>query len=258
MSIWGKVIGGVAGFALGGPIGGLLGAFAGHSVDKMKARELHAGIADRRHRGREDFNQDARQIAFTTTVIALSAKMAKIDGHVSADEITVFKNIFHIPAEETVQVGKIWAQAKNEAMGYETYAEQIAYLFGDEPAVMEEILGALMHIAKADGVIHPAELQMLSRTAMIFGFNPNQFERLKQIHLGGEAFGEDDPYRILGVKHEDSDDEIKIAYRKLIRANHPDTLMAQGVPQEFIDIANEKMATINAAYDQIEKKRGLR
>jgi DnaJ like chaperone protein len=255
MSIWGKVIGGVAGFALGGPLGGMLGAVAGHAVDKMKAAEAErtGGGADAAFDG---FDQDTRQVAFTTAVIVLSAKMAKADGQVSADEIAAFKTIFHIPPEESSHVARIWDEAKREPGGYEPYAQQIAQLFRHEPAVMEEILGALFHIAKADGVIHPAEMELLMRTAMIFGFDAHAFERLKHIHLGAD--GEEDPYEVLGVSRDASDDEIKRTYRKLIRENHPDTLMAQGVPQEFIDLANDKMATINAAYDRVEKQRGMK
>ena len=54
-----------------------------------------------------------------------------------------------------------------------------------------------------------------------------------------------------------TDDEVKKAYRKLIVEHHPDKLMAQGLPQEFIDLANEKMVAINSAYDKIKKQRGL-
>ena len=253
MSVWGKVIGGVAGFAMGGPLGAILGAVAGHAVDKMKEAEAAAGGGDAVFDG---FDQDARQVAFTTAVIVLSAKMAKADGRVSADEIAAFKTIFHIPPEETSHVARIWDEAKREPGGYEPYARQIAQLFRHEPAVLEEIIGALFHIAKADGVVHPAELELLTRIAMIFGFTQQGFERLKHIHLGSD--GEDDPYEVLGIDRSATDEEVKRTYRKLIRENHPDTLMAQGVPQEFIDLANEKMATINAAYDRIEKQRGLK
>ena len=69
---------------------------------------------------------------------------------------------------------------------------------------------------------------------------------------------EADPFEILGVSSSASNDEIKSAYRRLIRENHPDTLVAKGMPQEFIDIANQRMAAINAAYDTIEKKRGIK
>ncbi|MCW8916071.1 MAG: DnaJ domain-containing protein [Magnetovibrio sp.] len=66
-----------------------------------------------------------------------------------------------------------------------------------------------------------------------------------------------DPYEVLGVNAEASDTAVKSAYRKLIHENHPDKLMAQGMPQEFIDLANEKMTVINGAYDKIKKMRGL-
>ena len=67
-----------------------------------------------------------------------------------------------------------------------------------------------------------------------------------------------DYYNVLGVSRKASDDEIKKAYRKLSREYHPDTLTAQGLPQEFIDLANEKMAAINGAYDSIGKERGMK
>ena len=253
MSIWGKVIGGVAGFALGGPLGALLGAVAGHSVDQMKEAEASMHNDGATHSG---FDEDARQIAFTTAVIALSAKMAKTDGRITADEIAAFKTVFRIPPQESAHVARIWEEAKREPGGYEPYAQQIAQLFYSERSVMEEILGALFHIAKADGVIHPAEIELLMRIALIFGFDSSAFERLKHIHL--DSGDEEDPYEILDIDHDVSDEAVKRAYRKLIRENHPDTLMAQGVPQEFIDLANAKMATINAAYDRIEKQRGMK
>ncbi len=250
MSIWGKVIGGVAGFAMGGPMGALLGTAAGHAYDKM--RETDAGAPN---------STAARQVAFTTAVIVLSAKMAKADGKVTRDEIDAFKELFDIPPGEAEDVGKLFNEARKDAQGFEPYAEQIAAMFAAQPAVLEELMGGLFHIARADGVIHPAEASFLRKTALIFGFTEMQFERLQAIHMGtgpGAAAGGADPYQVLGVTRKDTDDDIKKTYRKLIRENHPDTLIAQGMPQEFIDVANEKMAAINAAYDQIEKERGLK
>ncbi len=249
MSIWGKVIGGVAGFAFGGPLGAILGAVAGHAVDRAKATE-GAGLLG------HGVEAQARAVAFTTAVIVLSAKLAKADGHVTRDEVDTFKQIFSIPPDEMAQVGRIWDEARRDAEGYEPYAAQVAEMFAGEPQVLEELLGGLFHIAKADGVIDPAELKMLHHVALIFGFGEHGFERLKTIYLGSES--EVDPYEVLGMSRGDSDDEIKSAYRKLSRENHPDALMSKGLPQEFIDLANEKMAAINAAYDQVVKARGMK
>ena len=248
MTIWGKVIGGVAGFALGGPLGAMMGAYAGHIMDKSRdERETFADI------GRGDFADDTRQIAFTTAVIILSAKMAKADGRVSREEIDAFKLVFRIPDEEMANVGRLWNQARDDPAGAGPYAEQIAHMFAREPAVLEELLGGLFHIAKADGVIHPEELKFLSMVAAIFGFDEHVFERIRVTHLGS---GKADPYEILGLKRGVGDDDIKKAYRRLSREYHPDNLIAQGLPQEFVDLANEKMAAINDAHDRIRKERG--
>lgn len=247
MSVWGKIFGGVAGFAIGGPLGGLVGLAAGHAFDKFRTETapLEEGEA----------LDGTRQVAFTVGIIVLSAKMAKADGHVTRDEIEAFKTIFHIPPEQSARVGKLFDQARKDADGFEPYARQIATLFDKSPALLEEIIGGLFHIAKADGVIHPNELEYLKKVAHIFGFSEEHFRQICSFH---GASDQDDPYMVLGVPHDADNDNIKQAYRKLTRENHPDVLTAQGMPQEFIDLANEKMAAINAAYDVVRKQRGIK
>ena len=243
MSVWGKVLGGAAGFAIGGPLGAMLGAVAGHAVDKM------------RQGTREEVGEDAtKNIAFTIGVIVLGAKMAKADGVVSPVEISAFKEVFHVPADEMKNVGRLFNQARKDVAGFEPYARQIGRTFQDNPAVLEELIDGLFHIARADGDVSPAELEYLHQVAAIFGFDAHAWDRIKAANFGPDAA---DPYQILGVGRDDSDGEIKAAHRKLVLQNHPDRLIAQGMPQEFIDLANEKLATINAAYDQVRKHRGL-
>lgn len=244
MSIWGKVIGGAAGFAMGGPLGALLGGLAGHAVDRFTG----AGVGEAGKDG-------TKQIAFTIGVIVLGAKMAKADGVVTRDEIAAFKEVFQIPPEEMNNVGRVFNMARKDAAGFESYARQIANLFRGNPQVLEDLLHGLFHIAKADSIVHPAELQFLQDVAVIFGFHEADFQRIRAHHLAPEAT---DPYVILDVPHDASDDELKSAYRKLIRENHPDRLIAEGLPEEFIELANEKMAAINDAYERVERQRGLR
>ena len=83
MSIWGKLIGGAAGMALGGPIGAILGIAAGHGVDKV--RKFDADESNK------DFSNDQKEQIFATSVIAISAKLAKADGKISKSEILAFK-----------------------------------------------------------------------------------------------------------------------------------------------------------------------
>lgn len=244
MSIWGKVIGGIAGFALGGPLGALLGAAAGHAVDRARAGADRLGPPD----------TEARQVAFTLAVIVLAAKMAKVDGHVSRDEIAAFRRIFHVPPEEVAGVGRLFNEARRDAQGFEPYARQVADMFAHDPTVLEELLAALHHIAMADGKVGPAEIEYLSRVAAIFGFDARSFEGVRARHTPDAV---PDPYQVLDLKASASDIEVRARYRKLIKENHPDVLTARGMPKEFIDMANEKMAAINAAYDTIARQRGL-
>lgn len=243
MGIWGKIIGGTAGFALGGPLGALVGALAGHAVDRFGA-EMSGEV-----RGQD------KETAFTIAVIALSAKMAKADGTVTRDEIDVFKQIFRVPPDEIKNVGRIFDLAKKDARGFEPYARQVAKMFAHNPAVLEELLDSLFYIAKADKVIHPAELEYLREVARIFGFGEATFARIRETHMGRDAA---DPYTVLGVSQEASDAEVRRAYLGLIRENHPDTLVAQGMPEDFIQLANDRMAAINAAYDRVREQRGIK
>ncbi|MBT4701107.1 MAG: co-chaperone DjlA [Rhodospirillaceae bacterium] len=249
-TIWGKVIGGVAGFAIGGPIGALMGAFAGHQFDKDKEGATQKGG------GRP--GTDQRQVAFTIAVVVLSAKMAKADGKVTPDEIAAFKQVFRIPPEEVGEVGRLFNEARKDTTGYEPYAQQIASMFPREPQVLEELLGGLFLIAQADGEVHPKELEYLKNVAAIFGFDQEGFERIHYSFMGeGHVGTQDESYKVLGVSPSADDAEVKSAYRKLLREYHPDALMSKGLPQDFIDLANEKMASINHAYDMVKKERGL-
>lgn len=245
MSVWGKILGGAAGFALGGPIGALVGALAGHAVDRMNGT---GGVA---------VADGTRQIAFTIGVIVLGAKLAKADGYVNRKEVDAFKQVFHIPAEEMKNVGRVFDQARKDARGFEPYARQLAGMFADNRAVLEELLDGLFHVARADGRIAEPEIEYLGRLAEIFGFDARDWNRIRAANMAAIQ-PHCDHYCILGVTSIASNEEIRAAHRKLVLENHPDRLVAQGMPQEFVEIANEKLATINAAYDEIKKLRGIR
>lgn len=124
--------------------------------------------------------------------------------------------------------------------------------------MLEDLLAGLFHIARADGPIGPSELGFLRKVAGIFDLDAAAFARAQ---TGGTAGGEadgPDPYQILGIGRGASDDEIKQTYRRLVRENHPDTLIAKGMPADFVAVANDKLAVINAAFDRIAKERHLK
>lgn len=231
------------GLAIGGPIGALLGAVAGHYAYDEDVLNL-----------REKAQEQTRQIAFTMGVIALSAKMAKADGVVTQDEVRAFNKVFDVARDEHANVQKIFRLAHQDVAGYELYAAQLAKLFGERAQTLEDVLDGLFYIAMADGVMHPDEMIYLQHVAAIFGFDEAGFAHIRERHMGKDKA---DPYVILGVERSNSDTELKSAYRLLVRENHPDRAIARGVPEEMVALANERLATINAAWDRIVDQRGL-
>lgn len=248
---------------MGGPIGALFGAAAGHAYDQSRddggskqAPPWGEGWAGFSPFAALGVSAEAnRQMVFSVAVIVLGAKVAKADGVVNRAEINAFKEVFRIPPQDARRVARIFDQAKREAGGYEPYAQQVARLFRHEPAVLEDLLASLFYIARADGEIHRLELVFLKRVGEIFNLGSTAFERVRSMFMKGEGT---DPYTVLGLSATVSDEEVKRTYRKLIREHHPDALMARGVPKSCIEMATQKMATINSAYDQIERERGLK
>ncbi|WP_319497646.1 DnaJ family molecular chaperone [uncultured Cohaesibacter sp.] len=198
---------------------------------------------------------DRKQLTFTVAMIALSAKMAKADGVVTQDEILAFQKLFSIPAGEERNVARMFNLAKQDVAGYEAYARQIAGLYENDMETLADILDGLFMIAGADGVMHNREMLYLEHVAEIFGIPERCFERISMSHVKPD---EQDPYTILEAERSMSDSELKSHYRKLVRENHPDRLIARGVPEEFVRISTEKLATINNAWSMIEIERGLR
>lgn len=195
-----------------------------------------------------------RSLAFTIGVIALGAKMAKADGVVTGDEVAAFRQVFHVPDNELAGVARVFNLAKQDVAGYDAYARQLARLFAGRQQVLEDLLDSLFHIAKADGAVHERELAFLEDVASIFGFSTASFSCIKARHV---KVPKSDPYVVLGIDPRATSDEIRQHYRKLVRDNHPDRHIAAGVPEEMIEVATEKLARINAAYDAVARERGL-
>jgi DnaJ like chaperone protein len=189
-----------------------------------------------------------KQVGFTIAVIALGAKMATADGIVTDAEIRAFHEIFQAPPEERANVEFFFDLARRSTTGAETYARQAAKLLDGNRSVLEDLLGALFYIARADGSFAPQEDAYLQRVARAFGFNDADYRRIRAFHIASD----DDPYLILGVATDADPAEIKARWRQLVRENHPDHAMAQGLPAEFVAISTAKLARINAAYDRLK------
>ena len=188
------------------------------------------------------------QAGLVAALVALGAKMAKADGAVRREDVEAFKQVFKTDPEPEDSVGRFFDLARQTTLGYERYARIIAKHFRAQPAALEDVMDGLFHIALADGIVTDEEMAFLQKVSEVFGFSGREFARIRAAHLGRDA---EDPYLILGVDETISDEDLKRAYRRQASANHPDKLIARGIPRELLGLANHKMAIINRAYAQI-------
>jgi len=178
--------------------------------------------------------------------------MAKADGVITRDEVKAFKEAFRVSDGEIKHVARIFNLAKEDVTGYEAFAEDLVNVFKGNRKLLEDVLEGLFHIAKADETLHPQEEQFLRNVAKRFGLTDTEFNYIKARNV---VATERNPYDVLGVNPNVSNDELKSHYRRLIADNNPDKLLARGVPKEFVNIANKRVAAIDAAYDAIVKQR---
>jgi DnaJ like chaperone protein len=174
---------------------------------------------------------------------------------VNEAEVAAFRDIFRFPADQAKNVARLYNLARQDVAGFEAYAEKMASLCSScerNCPILEDIVDGLFHIAKSDGAVHEKELAFLMRVAEIFKMDEARFQGIMARHVHAD---DRDPYQVLGVSPKDDFSEIRKRYRVLVSENHPDMLVARGVPEEFHAIANDRMAALNAAYEAIERER---
>ncbi|MCX8954074.1 molecular chaperone DjiA [Ruegeria sp. NA] len=193
-----------------------------------------------------------RSVAFTIAVIALGAKMAKADGQVTRDEVTAFRDVFQIAREDEEGAARVFNMARTDVAGYQDYARKIARMFSEDSTTLCDLMEGLFHIAMADGFYHPNENAFLEDVSQIFGQTDAQFKALRARFVPDAP---NDPYTVLGVPHDMPLPDIRNVWRQLVRETHPDAMMARGVPEEAIRLAEKKMIDINRAWDEINGAR---
>lgn len=191
-----------------------------------------------------------RSVAFTIAVIGLGAKMAKADGLVTRDEVTAFREVFHIPREEEANAARLFNMARTDVAGFEEYATRIAAMFAAADGVLVDLMEGLFHIAMADGEYHPNEDDFLHRVAEIFGLSEREFRAIRTRFVPD---AEPDPWDVLGVDPDTPLEDTRKAWRALVRETHPDRMMARGVPEEAVKLAEKRLIAINRAWETISE-----
>lgn len=269
-------IGGAIGYAVGsrfGALAGILGAVIGSGIADFLVGNAKPSAAYGRTRprtGSRGGSPQQREVVFLTAVGAMLAKLAKADGHVDESEIRTAEQAFVLlgltPEKRRICV-RAFRAAKTDDHSIFDYAESFASV--TRGVYMRELMyDILWDMACADGEVSPEERRILEMIVTQLRIRPSLFaeQRSRRIGAGRQSDRQSDrrsdhsassPYDVLGCDPTATDEEIRRAYRSQAKKHHPDLLRAQGLPEEMVARANEQMARINAAWEEIKRARGM-
>jgi DnaJ like chaperone protein len=260
MNWWGKIIGGSFGYMLGGPLGALLGAALGHTFDRgLSVVSIEFGTAQ----------IERTQAAFFTAIFSVMGYIAKADGHVTKNEISIAEQLMaqmRLSAEQRQAAIKLFNEGKQADFNCDAVLEQFRNECHRQRNLLQMFIEILIATAMADGALHTAEYEALKHISHKLGLGAYLDTLIQmagaQRHYAEQQSGKtkatlDDAYTLLGVSASASDDEVKKAYRRLMSQHHPDKLVSKGLPEEMIKLASEKTHNIKMAYEQIRAARGF-
>jgi DnaJ like chaperone protein len=260
MNWWGKVLGGTFGFMMGGPLGAVLGAALGNYFDKGMA-----GVDADPTLG--SHSTERVQTAFFTAVFSLMGHVAKADGRVSPDEISLARQVMDQmrlqPEQRKLAIG-LFEQGKQPGFPSAQVLEQFRRECLRRRNLIQMFLEILTATALADGAMAPAERRVLDGIALGLGLTQAEYDQLvlrmnAQFRFTADVKPQDrleDAYKVLGLASTADIAEVKKAYRKLMAQHHPDKLVSKGLPEEMMEIAKRKTQEIKSAYDTIMAARG--
>ena len=262
MAWWGKALGGAFGFMIGGPLGALMGIAFGHSFDR--------GMNSLDDADWQSGGQDRVQAAFFTATFSVMGYIAKADGKVTRDEIRLAETVMShlgLTADMRESAKKLFNEGKSSEFPIDEVLDQFKQETRRRSTLIQMFLEIQLQAAYADGVMHPAEKEVLRHICARLGISVTQFDRLEEMLKAGfgggyqgpqsQQLSVEDAYAMLGIDKSASDGELKKSYRRLMSQHHPDKLVAKGLPDEMIKDATEKTQQIKKAYETIKLSRGL-
>ena len=234
----------------------MIGFIIGSLIDQMAGKSSSTN-SSRGGRGFQDafeyYRQQSSRYDIQTMLMALSASVMKADGKVLKIELDFVKRFF------TSQFGNRFTSEhllilKNfldsEKIPLQEICADIRSRMPSEVRV--QLIHFLFSIAKADGDVAPAEMNVIQKIATMLGVSAVEFESVKNMFYRNV----DSDYKILGVESSVTDEEIKKAYRKMAISFHPDKVATMG--EEYQKGAKEKFQQIQDAYEAIKKRRGFK
>ena len=263
MSWFTTVVGGAFGFLLGGPLGAILGASFGHQFGKgFTGIEIGEAL--------NPGDQQRVQMAFFTATFSVMGHIAKADGHVSPEEISLANRVMKemaLTSDMRSTAIKLFQQGKQADFPLDDVLAQFYKECHRRTDLIRMFLEIQLKGAFADGILVVSEEKLLLHICSQLRVSRFDYERLKiqlQAQQRFQGYGSytkntprrtslQDAYGVLGLTPSASKAEVKKAYRRLMSQNHPDKLVAKGLPDEMMRLAKEKTQKISKAYETIQK-----
>ncbi|MGE4519610.1 MAG: co-chaperone DjlA [Desulfobacteraceae bacterium] len=254
----GKLIGGTIGLGLGGPLGAILGAALGHRFDKSDEKYLEGFGGRHRENLYSSGSQHQKEMIFFVGAFSMLAKIAKADGQITEHEIKAVQDFMEkdLKLDSVSQSAaiNIFRAARNSSESFESFAGQFYDAFRDQEQILELMIDVLFRVASSDGTVVHDEEVLIENTSRLFGFSDSRFSSIRSRYIKTAS---NHYYAVLNCSPSDDNSYIKKQYRKLVSEYHPDKIIAKGLPDEFVEFANEKFREIQEAYDAVSKERDL-
>lgn len=201
---------------------------------------------------------------FETSLLVLASVIIKADGYINEVELNYVRNYFantygkekaneafrkfRSIIKERISTRQICAEIRH-FMPYVARVQLVKFLFG---------------VAYADGQVTEAEELEIRKIASYMLLTQHDYVTLRGVYYRhGErrrytttySQNSDYEYEVLGLTESATEEEIKKAYRRLVKKYHPDRL--QNASNEDLRVAKEKFQQIQSAYEKIKQKRNI-
>ncbi len=268
---WGKLLGAFLGYLMAGPVGALFGILIGNFFDR--------GLTEHMTNPLWHYHAESRarvKPIFSKVLFSVMGHIAKADGRVSELEIQWAKRVMHdmkLNRAQQKEAQLFFNEGKQDQFKLKPMLGLLYKTCQDNPNLLKLFIDTQYTFAQVDGLsdskvrilntiltdMQRAPLNEQSR------FNEDFYEQFTRQRSSGanhrtshapSPHALDQAYSILNIERSANKQEIKRAYRRLISRNHPDKLIAKGMPADQIKQANEKTQIIRKAYEQICESKG--
>ncbi|KTC87205.1 co-chaperone DjlA [Legionella brunensis] len=275
---WGKILGAFFGYLIGGPAGALFGILIGNFFDRGIVEHFN-----KPHWYYYNERREAVQKVFFEATFSIMGHIAKADGRVSEEEIHAAKALMdemRLTREQKTLAKRFFNEGKAFTFDIANILTRLDEACYDNPELLKLFMDIQYRAAKTDNFseakIHAldvvfrrlgfAPIRQQYRFYEDFGFRASQSQQSQYKSSSSQQRNYNSyqtppnslahAYALLEVDKNANKQEVTRAYRRLISRNHPDKLIAQGLPEQMIKVANDKTQKIRKAYEQICASKG--